>query len=160
MLNIAKLAVKKSHIPFALMDYEEQLSSALFGIALGLKKYEVERWQSLREWLSMQALYQIRTDAHKKSTITAREVSTEELAWAESLTATPLALLLSDETSDKLEKLMAKLTRRQRALVRRIAIGGETFAAVAKRLRLPRGQIMREYRAALKLLAQTAKIDK
>lgn len=153
LLNLAKQAVKKARIPLACMNYDEQISSAMFGIAVGLKKFEVERWQSLREWLSMQGLFQLRSDAKQKTAKTMKEAPSDNLDWAESKTPTPLEMLISDEKSAELEKVLSRLPRRQRNIVRRVAINGEKFSAVAKKLRLPRGAVIRDYRRALKVLS-------
>ena len=78
ILHLAKQAVAKVRVPPGIMTYEERLASALYGIANGYWKFNPENFQSTREWLSMQAYYQIKTDAAKRTRTLSRETAIEE----------------------------------------------------------------------------------
>lgn len=155
LLRLAKQAVKKAKIPPGVLSYDECLSAALFGIANGYKKFQEDQWRSTREWLSMQALYQIRMDAKKAALNASREITSDCFDWtAAPLSLTPLEDSIESENTICLETLLKTLPQREEKIVRAVALGGESFASVARRLRLPRTQVIRTYRSALRRLRQ------
>ena len=157
ILHLAKQAVGKVRVPPEIMSYEECLESALFGIANGYRKFDPENWQSTREWLAMQAYYQIKTDAGKKTRNVSRETAIgEPERLAAERTRTPDEELVLEEKSESAEKLLARLDPRERTTVTLICLRGQTLTQVAKRFRMKRSEVQRRYRDALDRLREIA----
>ena len=150
ILHLAKQAVAKVRVPPGIMTYEERLASALYGIANGYRKFDPENWQSTREWLAMQAYYQIKTDAGKMTRTLSRETTIDE---PERIVAersiTPERQIESEEDAETLRKLLDTLDRRDRAIVTRICLNGQTFTQVAKSFGMKRSEIQRRYKEAI-----------
>lgn len=150
LMRLANQAVTRARIPPEIMSREECLDSALYGIAVGWKRYNPNIWQSSLEWLSMQAYYQVKSDCKKKLKTLNRENGTDDLEWVVCPRSHhPLDAMAREEAAAKFNALLSVLPKRDRAIVTRIAVMGETFKAVAKRHRLKRGEVMRLYAASL-----------
>ena len=157
ILRIANQAVAKVKVPPEVMSYEECLESAMFGIAAGYKKFVADNFQSTREWLAMQAYYQIKTDLRKKLRTSSRETTLETPKKNPSeTTKTPDEEMIHEELAHALETLLSTLKSRERTIVTRIAICGDTFTQVAKSLRMKRSEVQKRYRDSLDFLRATA----
>lgn len=157
ILHLAKQAVAKVRVPPGIMTYEERLASALYGIANGYWKFNPENFQSTREWLSMQAYYQIKTDAAKRTRTLSRETAIEEperiIATG---TKTPQRQIENEEKAEAVRKLLLTLNRRDRAIVTRVCLQGETFTRVAKSFRMSRYEVQKRYKEAMGRLREVA----
>lgn len=157
LMRIANQAVAKVKVPPEVMSYEECLESALYGIAEGYRKFREDNFQSTREWLSMQAYYQIKTDLRKKLRTASRETPLDAPEKRRSeRTKTPDEEMEHRERAHALETLLSTLKSRERAIVTRIAINGETFSQVAKSLRMTRYEVQKRYRDSLDFLRAAA----
>ena len=157
ILRLANQAVAKAKVPSDVMSYDDCLESALYGIAEGYRKFREDNFQSTREWLSMQAYYQIKTDLRKRLKKASRETPLENAEALESeRTRTTLEEMEHEERAHALETLLSTLKRRERLIVTRIAIDGETFTQVAKSLRMKRTEVQKRYKDSLDFLRATA----
>lgn len=157
ILRLANQAIAKAKVPSDVMSYDDCLESALYGIAEGYRKFREDNFQSTREWLSMQAYYQIKTDLRKRLKKTSREAPLENADALESeRTRTTLEEMEHEERAHALETLLSTLKRRERLIVTRIAIDGETFTQVAKSLRMKRTEVQKRYKDSLDFLRATA----
>lgn len=157
IMRLANQAVAKAKVPSEVMSYDDCLESALYGIAEGYRKFQEDNFQSTREWLSMQAYYQIKTDLRKRLKKASREAPLEnEDALESERTRTTLEEMEHEERAQALETLLSTLKRREMAIVTRIAIDGETFTQVAKSLRIKRTEVQKRYKDSLDFLRSTA----
>lgn len=157
LMRLANSAIRRANIPPEIMTYDECLSSALTGIAVGWERYNRQNWQSSLEWLSMQAYYQIKTDCKKRVREMQRENQSEDISWIESpKTLSPPQEMILEERSEAVNALLSILSRRDRVIVTRIAVHGENFKTVAKRCKISLYQVKKRYLAALDKLRLVA----
>lgn len=153
LMKLANKAVSKARIPASIMSYDECLSSAYLGIMKGWEKYDANAWQSSLEWLLMQGYYQILSDAKKTTRNLSREIPREDFDYEEdSERPSPLEQLEEEEREDAINALLSVLSKRDRIIVRRIAIYGESAQKVSRRLKLKRSEVKKRYAEAIERL--------
>ena len=152
LANIAKNAVLRAKIPFDKMSFEDQISSAYFGIAKGLENFQPGAWQSSRVWLSMQAYFQLKNDFKRAVQNRQREMPIIEETSANSAELPPLDMSILDEDRERFYRAFNRLSKRQQKIVWASAVNGEHFSHIAAQMNLSRTLVIREYRKAVSAL--------
>lgn len=170
ILNIAHQAVIKAKIPTEVMSYDDCLDMALFGIAKGYDKFNRDKqgvydkyanWGSkFVPWISMKAFYAIKDEARKRSLNNTRETPLEESEQREARdTKTPLEERYAEERNSAVRKLLSCLRKKDREIVSRLCLDGESVNKVAKRLNKKRKAVEKRYNDLLLYLGICRKLS-
>ena len=170
ILNIAHQAVVKAKIPAEVMSYDDCLEIALFGIGKGYDKFNRDKegvydkyanWGSkFIPWISMKALYAIKDEARKRSLNNSRETLIEELEQREaSDTKTPIEDRYIEERNSAVRRLLSCLHKKDREIVQRLCISGESVNKVARLMNKKRKAIEKRYSDLLVYLGVCRKLS-